>query len=88
MFDSGEIILKQPVDFEQVREYTLTVLGTDGGSPPLSSTSIVKIDVLDENDHAPAFVRPTYQFSIMEDAPVNTTIVQVFVFDMCVYVGI
>lgn len=84
MFDSGDIILMQSVDFEQVREYMLTILGSDGGSPPLSSTSIVRIDIVDENDNAPAFVRPTYEFSIMEDTAVNTTIVQVIALDLFV----
>lgn len=84
MCDSGEIILMQSVDFEQVREYTLTILGSDGGSPPLSSTSIVRIDIVDENDNAPAFVRPTYEFSILEDTAINTTIVQVLTLEMFV----
>lgn len=53
------------------------VKATDGGSLPLSSAAVVKINVTDENDNTPSFVHPSHQLSIQEDVATNTTVVQV-----------
>lgn len=44
----------------QISGYTLTVLASDNGSPPKSSSATVNIDVSDVNDNAPVFSQANY----------------------------
>ncbi len=66
-----------PLDFESAREYFLSILATDGGTPPLSNTAIVKVNVTDANDNAPVFGMTVYHAEVSEDAQVGHNIIQV-----------
>ena len=66
-----------PLDYESIREYMLTVLATDGGSPPLSNTAMVKINVTDANDNAPVFSMDRYRASVIETAAIGHKLIQV-----------
>lgn len=39
------------------------------GSPPLTGSGIIKVVVLDVNDHSPEFARQGYQASVTENLP-------------------
>ena len=67
----------QPLDYEAAREYVLTVVATDGGTPPLSSTAVVRFNVTDANDNAPIFTQSSYQASVREDAQPQHNVIQV-----------
>lgn len=41
-------------------EYTLTVLATDNGKPPLSAECLIVINVIDSNNNAPQFEKKKY----------------------------
>lgn len=73
----GEITVAQPLDYETVKEYALSVQASDGGTPSLSSSTVIKINVNDANDNRPTFVQPGYEYAMREDIPVNTTVLQV-----------
>lgn len=47
-------------DTSQENEYTLTVLATDNGKPPLSAECSVIINVIDSNNNAPQFEKKKY----------------------------
>ncbi|NXS81350.1 PCDAB protein, partial [Erpornis zantholeuca] len=47
---SGEIRLRNDLDFEDVALYRLQVDATDQGNPPLSGHCKVVVEVLDVND--------------------------------------
>ncbi|KAJ8688393.1 hypothetical protein QAD02_024188, partial [Eretmocerus hayati] len=66
---TGEIFLLRPLDRELVPEYSLTIVAMDSGSPPLTGSGIVRIVVLDVNDHSPEFGRQEYKASVMENLP-------------------
>lgn len=71
------------LDYEAVRDYFLTVLAIDGGSPPLSNQAVINITVTDANDNAPIFSQPSYRAIIREDAVVGSQVIQVyFVFNV------
>nr|CDJ93240.1 Cadherin and Laminin G domain containing protein [Haemonchus contortus] len=49
----GDLMVNKPLDFEQIRNYTLTVAAMDHGIPQLVSYQRVTVHVVDVNDHAP-----------------------------------
>ncbi|XP_051166129.1 cadherin-related tumor suppressor isoform X1 [Leptopilina boulardi] len=69
---TGDIFLLRPLDRELVSEYTLTLVAMDTGSPPLTGTGIVRIVVLDVNDHSPEFARQEYKASVTENSQIGT----------------
>uniref|UniRef100_A0A5S6QP45 Uncharacterized protein n=1 Tax=Trichuris muris TaxID=70415 RepID=A0A5S6QP45_TRIMR len=52
---SGCLTLIKPLDFEKVRNYSVEIVASDGGSPSLSSSTLVEVLVSDVNDNAPIF---------------------------------
>lgn len=65
------------LDFEVCKDYYLTIEAWDNGSPPLSSATMVTIELMDVNDNAPAFSQDIYNVLVNEDAPVGQTITKV-----------
>ncbi|KAG8176879.1 hypothetical protein JTE90_007488 [Oedothorax gibbosus] len=65
--NSGFLYLKETLDREVLDSYTLTVTASDNGSPQLSSTTVVQVQVLDANDNDPEFLEETFSFSVQEN---------------------
>ncbi|XP_072251400.1 cadherin-related family member 2 [Leuresthes tenuis] len=57
---------REALDPELNGRVELTVTATDKGTPPLSTTVPVIINVEDINDNSPAFLAPSYKFSVRE----------------------
>ncbi|XP_066510500.1 protocadherin-8-like [Hoplias malabaricus] len=55
---SGTLYAVRSLDYEYVKQIDVPIQATDGGSPPLSSTALVKVRVVDENDNAPFITHP------------------------------
>ncbi|XP_034036986.1 protocadherin alpha-10-like isoform X36 [Thalassophryne amazonica] len=49
------LVVDGSLDRETVSEYEISIRATDEGSPPLSSTRIITVDVSDVNDNKPVF---------------------------------
>lgn len=64
--DDGIISLKSPLDYETESTHHFTIMATDYGSPQLTSTAQVWIEVLDINDNPPTLA-PTFTTAIDED---------------------
>ena len=77
---SGVLTITEELDFEAVKEYMLTVQGNDGGTPSLSNTAIVKINLTDANDNTPVFAQTVYTAEVAENARQGSNVMQV-----CVY---
>ncbi|NXY12162.1 PCDGC protein, partial [Pteruthius melanotis] len=77
------VVTARELDREQVSEYNVTVRAADGGSPPLQSSAVLSLRVLDVNDNAPVFAqerysaRDRYRVSLREDAPPGSTVLNV-----------
>ncbi|NXA43655.1 PCDBG protein, partial [Eudromia elegans] len=56
--ESGEIYILRPLDYEEVRAFQVAVRAADGGSPPLSTQAVLRVEVRDENDNAPVVLHP------------------------------
>lgn len=74
---TGAIVTTKPLDREAMSGYLLTVTARDGGNPPLSDTTDIEISVSDVNDNFPTFKQASYGGSILEDALIGTSVVQV-----------
>ncbi|XP_064340447.1 protocadherin alpha-10 isoform X11 [Camelus dromedarius] len=63
------LVLDSALDRESVANYELVVTARDGGSPSLSATASVSVDVSDVNDNAPTFAQPEYTVFVKENNP-------------------
>ncbi|XP_054024582.1 protocadherin gamma-B5-like [Dryobates pubescens] len=66
---SGAVYAQRSLDYEQCREFTVTVRAQDGGVPARSSTATVRIFVLDRNDNAPRVLWPAAASAAGEAPP-------------------
>ncbi|XP_070398263.1 cadherin-23 isoform X1 [Nothobranchius furzeri] len=66
---TGEIVTRpSPPDRERQQEYRLNVTVEDDGTPPLSTSTVVYIRILDENDNAPVFPEEEY-ITVLREGP-------------------
>ncbi|XP_006812461.1 protocadherin Fat 4-like [Saccoglossus kowalevskii] len=72
--NTGKIMTLVTFDRETIPEYTLSVIATDGGVLPRSSTTQVNLKVGDLNDNSPIFYPVNYYGEIDENQPAGTTV--------------
>ncbi|XP_024431008.2 protocadherin beta-5 [Desmodus rotundus] len=77
-----ELVLDQALDREEQPELSLTLTALDGGAPPRSGTTTVRIEVVDINDNAPEFLQSLYQTQVLENTPLNSLVVTVSARDL------
>uniref|UniRef100_A0ACB8EBQ4 Protocadherin alpha-3 n=1 Tax=Sphaerodactylus townsendi TaxID=933632 RepID=A0ACB8EBQ4_9SAUR len=63
------LVLAEPLDREQVAEYSLVLIAQDQGDPPLTASSSVVVPISDMNDNAPTFAQPSYTVFVRENNP-------------------
>ncbi|XP_019645840.1 PREDICTED: protocadherin Fat 4-like [Branchiostoma belcheri] len=68
---SGVIVTNSPLDFETTPLYTLEVTMVDGGTPPLSSTTIVLVVLDDVNDNTAECVPSVFSETVSETQPAD-----------------
>lgn len=74
---SGVIYVVDELDYEQKKQYELTVRATDSVSGVYAEV-LVSILVLDVNDCPPEFTQDSYNVSVSEAAPFGTSILRVY----------
>lgn len=75
------VIVSLPLDREVQPNYTLSVVATDTGTPPLHASRTIHLQVTDINDNAPEFEREVYHANVMEVSDPGTSVVQVVASD-------
>ncbi|NWV86632.1 PCDGA protein, partial [Dasyornis broadbenti] len=65
--DYYRVVTARELDREQVSDYNVTVRAADGGSPPLQSSAVLALRVLDVNDNAPVFAQERYSARLAEN---------------------
>lgn len=55
-------------DYEFQRQYQFRVRARDYGQPPLESFTYVQVNVLNQNEYAPAFEQKLYSFALNENS--------------------
>ncbi|XP_077122303.1 protocadherin gamma-B1-like isoform X31 [Ranitomeya variabilis] len=61
------LVLSAAIDREKTSSYNISIIATDRGSPPLSSTRVLTLDVSDVNDNPPIFSKSTYVAYVSEN---------------------
>ncbi|XP_002735781.1 protocadherin Fat 4-like [Saccoglossus kowalevskii] len=74
---TGEITLKQAVDYEAVHTLEFVVICSDNGSPVLTTTTTVYVNLTDVNDNAPEFNPAFYSAEITTECNNGEPIVTV-----------
>ncbi|XP_037660335.1 cadherin-23 isoform X2 [Choloepus didactylus] len=69
------------LDRETIAFYNLTICARDRGVPPLSSTMLVGIRVLDINDNDPMLLNLPMNITISENSPVSSFVARVLASD-------
>ncbi|KAM7007877.1 protocadherin gamma-B5-like [Passerculus sandwichensis] len=77
--ETAAITLKETLDFEETRSYTLLVEARDGGG--LVSHCKVEVEVLDINDNPPEITLLSVSNSVPEDSPLDTVVALLNVYD-------
>ncbi|XP_041709853.2 protocadherin alpha-3 isoform X18 [Coregonus clupeaformis] len=75
------LVVDGPLDRESASHYNVTIMATDEGTPPLSSTSVITVHVSDVNDNAPRFSEPVINVYVKENSPVGDVIYTTSAFD-------
>ncbi|XP_042106524.1 protocadherin gamma-B2 isoform X13 [Ovis aries] len=65
------------LDREEISEYNITVMATDRGKPPLSSSITITLHIADVNDNAPVFHQASYVVHVPENNPPGASIAHV-----------
>ncbi|KAB1281157.1 Protocadherin alpha-4 [Camelus dromedarius] len=79
---TGEIMVKEYIDFEESKSYEILVEGIDKGQPPLSGHCTVMVEIEDTNDNVPVMEFKSLSLPIREDAPLGTVIALISVSDL------
>uniref|UniRef100_A0A8C5MD69 Cadherin domain-containing protein n=1 Tax=Leptobrachium leishanense TaxID=445787 RepID=A0A8C5MD69_9ANUR len=56
---TGDIYAQRTFDYEQLKAFQVQITVRDGGSPPLNSSTMLSVCVIDQNDNAPSILYPS-----------------------------
>ncbi|XP_030882019.1 protocadherin gamma-A6 isoform X6 [Leptonychotes weddellii] len=76
-----QLVTNTVLDREQVSLYNITITATDKGIPPLSTETLIYLNVADINDNPPAFPQSSYFVYIPENNPRGASIFSVTAHD-------
>uniref|UniRef100_A0A8C4XAQ6 Cadherin domain-containing protein n=1 Tax=Erpetoichthys calabaricus TaxID=27687 RepID=A0A8C4XAQ6_ERPCA len=79
---TGDLIVNEPLDFEEAPLYELFVQASDNGPNPMTGHCKVIIKVVDSNDNQPEIIVASSQSSVSEDVPIGTVIALFSVTDL------
>ncbi|CAL8269031.1 unnamed protein product [Boreogadus saida] len=74
---SGQITLVGALDYESTSHYSLKILAVDGGKVPLSSSCMLSVSILDENDNSPAFPKSSLSVDVLENMRIGELVASV-----------
>ncbi|XP_041800739.1 protocadherin alpha-6-like [Chelmon rostratus] len=68
------LLVDGPLDRENVSQYNVSITAIDEGTPSLSSTTVITVQIADVNDNPPRFLEPMINIYVKENSPIGTTI--------------
>ncbi|XP_040002206.1 protocadherin Fat 4 [Xiphias gladius] len=78
---SGTLRLVQPLDYSEVKVYSLMVRASDGGTPSLVGNGSVVVKVEDVNNNPPEFSKESYDVAVSENLASGASILTLEVTD-------
>lgn len=82
---TGLIVSKTSFDRETKTSYNIIIEVSDRGEPPLSASRVLRINILDVDDHKPHFIRDLNdgpeQFEIPEEMPIGSPVAHISAVD-------
>ncbi|XP_034740142.1 protocadherin Fat 4 [Etheostoma cragini] len=78
---SGTLQLAQPLDYSEVKVYSLVVQASDGGTPSLVGNGSVVVKVKDVNNNPPEFSKESYDVAVSENLASGASILTLEVTD-------
>lgn len=79
--DTGEIRVKNNVDYEETNSYEMYIQAMDKGPAPVAAHCKVVVDILDVNDNVPEIVLSSLSSPVREDARADTVVALISVND-------
>uniref|UniRef100_A0A4W6BPX2 Cadherin domain-containing protein n=1 Tax=Lates calcarifer TaxID=8187 RepID=A0A4W6BPX2_LATCA len=64
---SGQVTLVGKLDYESTSSYSLKIIAVDAGAVPLSSSCMLSISILDENDNSPSFPKSSLSNALVAE---------------------
>ncbi len=74
---TGQLQLQNVITDYDKRDYNVIVKASQVDSPLKAALTIVKIEIVDVNEHAPKFERKLYEADMMENADVGTYVTRI-----------
>ena len=74
--DEGNVLIRQPLDYDTEKLYTLNITAKDMAFYPKYATATLTVKLADVNDNPPVFTRDKYDAYIPENAEVGTFVYQ------------
>lgn len=71
---SGSLSILKALDREEQEVYNLTIIAEDHGTPPLSTSQVLCVQVIDVNDETPVFPQAEFETQVMENQGPGTTV--------------
>ncbi|XP_054840723.1 protocadherin gamma-A10-like [Eublepharis macularius] len=62
------------LDRERIANYNILIIAADNGTPSLSTSAHISLQILDRNDNAPVFSEPSYMSYVLENNPRGASI--------------
>ncbi|XP_027864170.1 protocadherin alpha-5-like isoform X10 [Xiphophorus couchianus] len=79
--ETGEVAVKEGLDYEETRAYEIRVQAKDQGVPPRSAHAKLLIEVIDVNDNSPEISVTSLMTPVREDAEQGTVVAFITVSD-------
>uniref|UniRef100_A0A670IKY7 Protocadherin alpha-C2-like n=1 Tax=Podarcis muralis TaxID=64176 RepID=A0A670IKY7_PODMU len=79
--NTGEIRLKEKLDFEEINLYEIQIEATDKGHAPMEGDCKLLIEVLDVNDNSPEMSLKSLSVPVAEDSPPGTVVALISISD-------
>ncbi|XP_061755526.1 protocadherin alpha-3-like [Nerophis ophidion] len=75
------LVVDGALDRENTSLYNVSIIASDEGSPPLSTSSIITVHVSDVNDNAPRFMEPVINVYVKENSPTGNSLCSINALD-------
>ncbi len=79
---TGVLFVSNSLDYELNTSYSFAILVEDNGTPSLSNTTAVHVELLDENDNSPIFSEGIFYADLPENASIGFNVIQLISVDI------